>query len=91
MNKQVLKDFTDKIFEFIKFNELEDKDCGLIMDYVESLQKKGVDLQERDFEKEIYIFYNYHKKFNNILTNLGEESFIDAITAAEILKIKLTA
>ncbi len=90
MSKQILKEFTDNIFNFIEFNELEDKDCGLIMDYVELLQKKGVDLRERDFEKEIYTFYHYHKKFNDILIDLGEENFIDIITAAEIFKIKLT-
>jgi len=91
MDRQILKDFTDKIFEFIEFNELEDKDCGLIMDYVDMLHQRGVDLRERDFEKEIYIFYNYHKKYNNILHSLGEDKFLDIITTAEIFKLKLTA
>lgn len=91
MNTKLLKEFTDKISEFIEFNEMEDKDCGLIMDYVTMLAQRGVDLNERDFEKEIYIFYNYHKKYNNILSTLGEDKFVDIITTAEVFKLKLTA
>ena len=92
MNKSFLIQFATDICEFIHFNDyLEDKDNNLIMDYVEALYNKGVDLRERDYEKEIYIFYNYHDKYNVMLHQLGEEEFIDIITSAEIFKMKLLA
>ena len=91
MNRAFLLQFSDDICDFINCHELEDKDNGLILDYIEMLYNKGVDLSLRDYEKEIYTFYGYHKKYNKILALLGEDKFIDIITDTEIFKMKLTA
>lgn len=91
MNRAYLLQYSDNICEFIHCHEMEDKDNNLILDYIETLYKKGVDLSMRDCEKEIYIFYAYHKKYNKILTLHGEDKFIDIITDTEIFKMKLIA
>ena len=82
----VLDRFASEVCEFIYINNLEDKNDNLILDYIEGLYKKGVDLKLRDVEQEVYTFYHYHKKYNNLLMDLGEDKFIDIITNAEIQK-----
>lgn len=84
----LLMSFTDKVYDFISDHKLEDRGANLIYDYIEELHTRGVDLSKRDVEKEIYIFYNYHSMFNDVLPELGEEKFIDIITNEEISKIE---
>jgi len=82
----VLDKFATDVCEYIYSNDLDDMSDNLILDYIEGLYNKGVKLDQRDVEKEIYIFYHYHTKYNGLLLEIGEDKFIDIITDAEIEK-----
>lgn len=82
----IVYDFADKVRNFIYENQLQDISYSLIMDYIDILDQKGIDLGKRDVEKEIYKFYNYYSKLYQILDEFGEEEFIDIITNQELLK-----
>lgn len=63
------------------------KICGnLIVDYIEQLYLNGINLEDRDIEKEVYIFYMYFEKYKNILTEQDEDQFINKIIEEEIKK-----
>lgn len=86
LGKYNVIDYTDKIMSFIEKNELENEYGNLIIDYIEKLFLNGYPVLDTDIEAEVYNFYNYLSLYIYILTNEGEESFIEKIVSEELNK-----
>ena len=59
--------FVDDVCKFIFERGFEDKNESLILDYIDGLDKNGIDLDTRDPETEVYMFYHYHNKYLDFL------------------------
>lgn len=78
--------FVDDVCKFISERGFEDKNESLILDYIDALDKNGIDLDTRDAEMEVYMFYHYHDKYNDFLIKKGEDKFIKLIVTEELTK-----